>query len=215
MYFLRNWLAAWPGATTEKIERILSSPSVTGATRTDRRREVQPVYGRRGVGFAAPRSPKPTQTLVGFLLLLRQISRMRLKQYWASKFAPFLRSGSFSQRSDSLNHVQLFYRARLLLGYQVGLTVILAVPWSCRLCCGRFVTIGQAAGQDSGPSNTKSTLLNYPILILELLCSPIGTERKHAVLIGYYDYHPVTKSPKIEYYDCSQIPFYYSIIIGL
>ena len=37
----------------------------------------------------------------------------------------------------------------------------------------------------------------------------------NTVLIGYYDYHPVTKSPKIGSYDCSQIPFYYSRIIAL
>ena len=35
------------------------------------------------------------------------------------------------------------------------------------------------------------------------------------VLIGYYDYPPVTKFPKIGYCDCSQIPFYYSRIISL
>ena len=37
---------------------------------------------------------------------------------------------------------------------------------------------------------------------------------KTIVIIGYYDYQPVTKSPKIRYCDCSQIPFYYSRIIG-
>ena len=35
------------------------------------------------------------------------------------------------------------------------------------------------------------------------------------VLIAYYDYHPVSKSPKIGSYDCSQIPFYYFRIIAL
>ena len=41
-------------------------------------------------------------------------------------------------------------------------------------------------------------------------------ERCHTtMLVGYYDYHPVTKSPKIGTYDCSKIPFYYSRIISL
>ena len=35
------------------------------------------------------------------------------------------------------------------------------------------------------------------------------------VLIGYYDYHPVAKSPKIGSYDCSQIQLYYSRFIAM
>ena len=40
-------------------------------------------------------------------------------------------------------------------------------------------------------------------------------ENINTVIIGYYGYHPVTKSPKIWSYDCSQTPFYYSRIIAL
>ena len=42
--------------------------------------------------------PKPSHTLrfVGFLLLLRQISRMRLKQYWASETVASQSSGILS-----------------------------------------------------------------------------------------------------------------------
>ena len=48
--------------------------------------------------------------------------------------------------------------------------------------------------------------------ILEIAWPHMNTS---TVLIGYYDYHPVTKSPKIGCYDSSQIPVYYSRIFAL
>ena len=86
--------------------RILLGPSVTHRCNKDRHRSPTSLRWPnereiRRVGFAAALpslDPKPTQTLrfVGFLLLLRQISRMSLKQYWASETVASQPSGILS-----------------------------------------------------------------------------------------------------------------------